>query len=274
MDSKPHPSNVIAGFGEVDSRCCSCKKRNRSRWLNACGFNGLWNRKPIGIFRIKRLNVVITLVHPLFKGIQSFISDKLSNTRHGTTDSSISQHHTVRFGPMGLTQSHGFCVKIGTLQCVHVILKRIVVVREGFHQTTQFKRLKRLLKTRISSHSPSVFEIGFVLHASVFTHILKPSITGFSIQPHPFRRWLIIHTQFSENGIVGSPTVFCTVRIHFVILQVKVFVGIGRAENNFRRSANISCDHTLSNQIHNVHNGGDGNRLPCFTIKNGTDLSV
>jgi hypothetical protein len=81
---------------------------------------------------------------------------ELSDATHAATDSAVSEHDSVGFWPVGLSQCDGFAIQVGKLEGPLEILERFVSVRKRFYQATQFIWLKSLFQARIASSGPSI----------------------------------------------------------------------------------------------------------------------
>ena len=93
--------------------------------------------------------------------------------------------------------------------------------------------------------------------------------TLLSIKFNSLTRFGVIHNKFGKNRIVRSPTVFRTMWINFVILQIKILrVGLSETISAVRRTFRLhTCD-----EIHDIHNCRDRNRLSCGITEDFIDL--
>ena len=144
---------------------------------------------------------------------------------------------------MSLPKGDCLSVKISILQSGFA-LGRSVIGWECFNKTTQLCDSRVCSKHGFPPLARLSFQFGSSAIRPYFSCCSRVAVTSIDTD---FSADAIIHSYFRIDRIVRSPTIGCT-RIYFVILQVKVFIGIGFTENNLA-SSHITCDYTLSNEI-------------------------
>ena len=138
----PHATDVDATLGEVHAGRRTRQQRHCPRRLHRRRLDRSRNAEPVAVHFVPSLYCVITLIQPLSQLLQIVLSQEVRNATHRTTDTTVTEHHTVRLRPMRHTQCHCLRIQIRELQCTQILRQTRMTRRERLHQTTQLVRLQ------------------------------------------------------------------------------------------------------------------------------------